>query len=77
VEYLDSDVVGVEENSLLLYYWDGTAWVDAATTCQSPPGYTLDTEANVFSTGICHLNQFALMGESQPRIFLPMLIQNP
>ena len=37
IRYTDADVAGIDENTLVLNYWDGSRWVDAATTC-TPTG---------------------------------------
>jgi hypothetical protein len=61
IHYSDSDVVGIEDN-LILYYWTGSAWADAATTCSPTSTYVRDIDNNVLQVEICHLSQFALGG---------------
>ena len=74
INYTDEDVVGIYEELLALYYWDtgSNAWVDAVSTC--PGGaYTRDLAGNTFSLPVCHLSEFALLGNPLLRTYLPML----
>ena len=71
--YSDADLRSVPEESLALYYWDEAAndWVDIVTTC--PDGeYTRDLDGNVLSVPICHLSEFAMLGEPY-RSLLPLV----
>jgi Leucine-rich repeat (LRR) protein len=71
--YTDTDVIGIPENILGLYYWDENAvsWSDAATTC--PDGeYTRDLEGNQLILPLCHLTEFGLFGNPL-HIFLPVI----
>ena len=56
------------EDSLVLYTWDGSAWVDAAC---GP--YGRDTANNTLRVPICHLSEFALFGEPR-RTYLPLVL---
>jgi hypothetical protein len=71
IEYSDEDVAGLDENSLILYYWDGNAWVEAA--CGA---YEYHPAENWFSAPICHLSRFALFAPEGYQIFLPVTYQN-
>jgi hypothetical protein len=62
IHYSDADLLGVDEGSLILYYWTGSAWVDAATTCSPASQYVRDTVNNVLQLEICHLSEFAVGG---------------
>jgi len=64
--YSDSDVAAVKEAELVLYYWTGAAWADAAETCAPMSKYQRDLAANRLSVAICHLSEFALFGPSNP-----------
>ena len=66
----------IQEDSLVLYYWDvgSLAWVDAVTTCQSGE-YTRNLEENWFSLGICHLSEFAVLGDKGLNTFLPLILR--
>lgn len=53
----------LDESSLDLYFWDGTAWQPAVETC--PPGQQyqlLDTENDLLVARVCHLSEFDLIG---------------
>jgi hypothetical protein len=63
LSYSDTDISSVTEESLLLHYWDGSAWVDAATTCTPTSTYQREPSANRLSVAICHLSEFALFGQ--------------
>ncbi|MCX6028960.1 MAG: ABC transporter substrate-binding protein [Chloroflexi bacterium] len=75
IAYSDADLIGVWENTLALYYWDGTTWHDAATTCSPSSTYTHDQVSNQISVAICHLSQFALFGERWPSNYLPLVVR--
>jgi len=78
VDYTDGQIEGIEESILKLYVWDVDlkAWADAAQTCNPPSEYTRNLNENWFSTGVCHLSQFAVFGEVEQEgnsLFLPVL----
>ncbi len=75
IAYSDADLIGVWENTLALYYWDGSTWHDAATTCSPSSTYTHDQVSNQISVAICHLSQFALFGERWPSSYLPLVVR--
>jgi hypothetical protein len=63
VSYSESDVpTGVDENDLRLFYWTGSEWRDAASTCSPPSVYVRDIENNVLQVEVCHLSEFAFGG---------------
>ncbi len=68
VQYRDADIVGLDEMSLRLDYWNGTAWVDAA--CGT---YTRMPSINYFSVPICHLSRFVVTGSKM--YFLPQMFK--
>jgi hypothetical protein len=72
ISYTDTDILGIPENMLGLYYWDGAAstWTDAVTTC--PGEYTHDPVGNMLTLPLCHLTEFGLFG-NPPHIFLPVI----
>jgi len=72
IVYTDTDVAGLDESQLLLYYWDGSAWVDAAC---GP--YVRDPEANLLAVPICHLSQFAMFARESYAIYLPVIRRSP
>jgi len=73
VQYGDTDIAGMIEPSLTLNYWNGTAWVDAATTCAPPSVYQRAPEINRFSVAVCHLTQFGVFGIPQSTLRLPLV----
>jgi photosystem II stability/assembly factor-like uncharacterized protein len=73
VLYGDADVAGLEEQTLTLDYWNGTGWVDAATTCAPPAMYTRHPETNRLAVGICHLSEFGVFGVPQRKVLLPLM----
>jgi Leucine-rich repeat (LRR) protein len=76
IAYDEGTLGEIAEDSLRLYYWDesASAWLDVATTC--PGGvYTRDLTANWLSVPLCHLSEFALMGEIVYSTYLPLIIR--
>ena len=75
LEYRDEDITTVNEDELLLMFWNENIneWVDAASTCNPASVYLRDTENNVLSVAICHLSEFALFGEDFNYIYLPII----
>lgn len=77
IHYSDDDLQLSEEETLGLYYWDGSsaAWVDAVTTCAGGV-YIRDMVANTLSLQICHLTEFAvLLEDTRTLIYLPSLLR--
>ena len=63
IEYRDSDVITVDEDTLKLRYWAGQEWRDAGTTCgTSGPGYNNDPNNNILQVSVCHFTRFATSG---------------
>ena len=82
VNYADADIVGLNENSLRLYYWEEdpspSRWVDAGTTSHpdNPSlAYDRHPDDNLLRVSVCHLTEFALFGE-QYRVYLPVILKN-
>lgn len=77
LSYADADLGAapwlLAENTLILYWWSGSAWVDAITTCPVPADYDRDPAANTLQLSICKSGEFVLLGEYQPTLFLPMV----
>jgi hypothetical protein len=73
IGYSDADARWLDEASLGLYYWDGTAWADAASTCTPASSYARDPVQNTLAIAICHLSDWGMMGVPLPRydIYLP------
>jgi hypothetical protein len=60
--YTDDQIRGLDEERLILTYWDGNKWVDAITTCDDPADYIRDLENKRFILQICHLSRFGMVG---------------
>ena len=71
LHYADADIAGLDEDSLVLEYWNGSAWVDAA--CGD---YDRHPNENWLAVPICHLSRFALFGEREYLIYLPLVLRN-
>ncbi|MEE8390525.1 MAG: PKD domain-containing protein, partial [Anaerolineae bacterium] len=76
IHYSDADVQRIDESSLRLYYWTGSAWNDVINTCTSPSTYTRDPVQNVLGVPICHLTRMGVMGTSLGNIYLPLVLRN-
>jgi len=73
--YYDEEALGdINEDSLILYYWDETLeeWLDAL--CPDAE-YERNFEENWFRLSICHLTEFAVMGQSGYQTFLPLIMR--
>lgn len=82
LHYSDQDIEDIDETALKLYYWniDQQVWLDAAESCVPTSVYQRDLVNNSLSVEICHLTEFALLGEIPSNltfeyIFLPMVIK--
>ena len=61
ITYSDADVPGAESD-LRLYYWTGSQWQDAVSTCLPPTGYMINETLNTMALSICHLSRFSMVG---------------
>ncbi len=48
-----------EEAALVLEYWNGNTWIDAA--CYGPDSYVRDIVANRLTIPLCHLSPFTML----------------
>ena len=55
VTYTNSEIVGLEESSLAIYYWTGTSWTEL-DSC------SVDTSANTVSCTTTHFTTFGVFG---------------
>lgn len=63
IQYRNSDVTTVDEDSLKLLYWSQDAWFDAGTTCGPfGPGYNNNPTSNILKVNVCHFTRFATAG---------------
>jgi hypothetical protein len=76
IHYSDTDVTGLDEDALVLEYWNEvtSAWEDAAC---GP--YDRHPDDNWLAVPICHLSRFALFGETlgeEYTVYLPLILRN-
>ncbi len=73
IKYTDDEINGLNETNLILPFWDGTTWVDAATSCTPTSVYDRRPDENIFSVEICHLTEFSMFGITTSRfaLYLP------
>ena len=55
--YTDSQITGLSEDSLKIYYWNGSSWTALAST--------VDKANNKITTATKHFTYFVIMGESE------------
>jgi peptide/nickel transport system substrate-binding protein len=75
VEYLDSDLRRVNENTLALYIWNGASWTPAVETCIPVAQVMLDTSSNRIETPVCQLGRFALLGRQRLPVYAPLILR--
>jgi hypothetical protein len=71
LRYTDAEAAAreLDEASLNLIYWNGSAWVDALP-CE---GCAVDTAANSITIALDYVGEFALVGLQQRKVFLPII----
>jgi hypothetical protein len=75
LHYTDADVLGLIEEELFLYTWNGSAWVDAVTDCGWPlTAYGRYPEENRLVVPLCHFTRFALVGDTYS-VYLPLVLK--
>lgn len=75
IEYEDSLVTSLDEETLLLDYWDkeDSKWQNASESCV-PPRFSNAPAKNRLEVGVCHLTEFALFGSANAyQIMLPFV----
>ena len=69
--YTDSDIDGIDEDTLDLRYRDGSAWASDGISVAAR-----DTAHNRLTFTIAHLTEFALFGQSQGfTVYLPLVLK--
>jgi hypothetical protein len=68
VHYTDDEVAGLEEETLEVRFWDGTAWSTEGITLVSR-----DLANNTLVVTVAHLSEFALVGHGEHHIYLPLI----
>jgi glucosylceramidase len=75
LHYSDDDVqVAADESQLVLSWWTGSEWQDAAQTCDPASSYIRDVVNKTLSVSICRGGLFALFGPIH-QVFLPVVIR--
>jgi oligopeptide transport system substrate-binding protein len=67
VHYAGNELGPAIENTLAIYYWDGSAW-------KKEPGSVMDMNAKTVSASPDHFSLFAVLGETN-RVYLPLTIE--
>jgi hypothetical protein len=65
ISYSEAERVGVVEETLALYYWDGSQWVREDSS-------VVDTAANTVTATPNHFSTWAVLGETW-RSFMPVI----
>ena len=73
--YSDAAVAGIDEAGLTLQRWENGDSSDAAATCQPASAYTRNLEENWLSVPICHLSYYALAGDPQYTLNVPVIMR--
>jgi hypothetical protein len=60
-----------DPSRLAMWWWNGTAWQDAAETCSSTATFARDPFARTIGVAICRTGRFALFGPTQ-QVYLPL-----
>jgi oligopeptide transport system substrate-binding protein len=68
VHYTDAEKGPAIENTLALYYWDGSGWV-------KEPSSEVDVAANTVTARPNHFSLWAVLGETR-RVYLPLVLRN-
>ncbi|MBN1656965.1 MAG: hypothetical protein JXA93_01120 [Anaerolineae bacterium] len=74
IHYSDQDIRVVRDEGQLALWWMGTAWQDAAGTCDPASTYDRNAAGNVLSVPICHLSLFGLFGPTN-QVYLPLVLR--
>jgi len=81
ISYTDAEVVGIDQSTLALFYWDTvtSSWQDVATTCSPLSSYWRYPSHNKIVVSICHLSGFGIIGDSPTYdrpVYLPLILRN-
>ncbi|MBE3038701.1 MAG: hypothetical protein IMZ62_07805, partial [Chloroflexi bacterium] len=68
VQYTDAEEGPAIENTLALYWWDGSQWV-------KDPSSAVDTAANTVTAQPSHFSRWAVLGETW-RLYLPLVLKS-
>jgi hypothetical protein len=75
IHYDESDLDGLDEDTLVLEYWNEEAseWVDAASTCTPTSIHERHLGENWLAVPVCHLSRFAMFGGH--KVYLPLVLR--
>jgi len=79
VRYDDASLSSIwDEAALNLYRWvEGTGWQPAQESCpEGQRNYQVDRATNTVVVHICHLSEFALIGDTKHIVYLPLVLKN-
>jgi hypothetical protein len=70
ITYTDREIaeLGINESTLFVAFWNGSSWIDVFP-CD---GCQLDTNTNTVTIQLDHFTDFALMGDTRWRTYLPL-----
>ncbi len=68
IAYSDEEKGAVIEDTLALYYWDGSQWVKEASS-------QVDTANNTVTATPSHMSLWAVLGETR-RVYIPLALRN-
>ena len=72
IQYSDHDLLGAEEDTLVLYTWTGDQWIEAKPC----GGYLRYPQDNVLHAILCHLSDYVLLAERANRLYLPLVARD-
>lgn len=77
--YNEDEIDNNDERWLTLNTWDPdhNQWIDAATTCEPASIYIRIPEEDQLGIAICHLNEFALLAQTEFYLQLPFILRMP
>jgi hypothetical protein len=67
IHYTDTEKAGAKEDTLKLYWWNGSQWILEPTSSVDPGNNVLTATPN-------HMSLFAVLGETE-RVFLPLALR--
>jgi len=75
IHYSEENVrAAADESQLVLSWWTGSEWQDAAQTCEPASSYIRDVANKTLSVSICRGGRFALFGPMN-QVYLPVVMR--
>lgn len=71
IEYYDTEISGIDEDSLALYFWNGTQWIKEKSSI-------VNAASNSITATPIHFSSWALLGEPNQNyiVFLPTILRD-